>query len=169
MEQTISIDENATLTQGLTRGLAALFFLPANHQFELEQAAESLPSLFDTVERAKQEWEATADALSELICLVDDRSRILRANRTIEKWGLGQVTTASGLALHDLLHPNCSGLFCSIKQFLEQMGERTVADQTSTLETYDPVMNRCLSISMRPVSASKKMVSGAVVVVQDIT
>ena len=55
-------------------------------------AEESLESLFEKVERAKQEWETTVDSLPEIVCLVDTEGHIVRANRTIEAWGLGPVT-----------------------------------------------------------------------------
>jgi len=39
--------------------------------------------LFHTVTRAKQEWERTADAMSELILMVDEMGRIRRVNRAL--------------------------------------------------------------------------------------
>ena len=39
--------------------------------------------LFQTVARAKQEWERTADAMSELILMVDENGRIRRVNRAL--------------------------------------------------------------------------------------
>ena len=39
--------------------------------------------LFHVVARGKQEWERTADAMSELILLVDDKGRIRRANQPL--------------------------------------------------------------------------------------
>jgi len=39
--------------------------------------------LFHIVERAKQEWERTADAMNEFIMLVDQRGRIQRVNRAL--------------------------------------------------------------------------------------
>ena len=35
------------------------------------------------IERAKREWECTADALAELVCLLDSAGRIIRANRVV--------------------------------------------------------------------------------------
>jgi hypothetical protein len=36
------------------------------------------------VQKAKDEWETTLDALPQLICLLDGYCRILRTNKTIE-------------------------------------------------------------------------------------
>ena len=49
-------------------------------------STESLEQVFDKVERAKQEWEASVDALTGLVCLVDEHGCIIRINRMIEQW-----------------------------------------------------------------------------------
>src|SRR5512138_3463203 len=74
--------------------------------------------LFRKVELAKREWETTADSLPQLICLLDEQARLLRVNRTLERWNLGQVTAIHGLDLHSVLHPGCSGIFCYLDRFL---------------------------------------------------
>ena len=45
----------------------------------------SMQNIFAKVEQAKQEWEATLDVLPQLICLIDEDGKLLRANRTIER------------------------------------------------------------------------------------
>ena len=50
----------------------------------------------ESLSQIKQEWESTADLLSEFICLLDDPQRIMRANRTVENWDFGQVTNVRG-------------------------------------------------------------------------
>jgi len=62
-------------------------------------------------EVAKQEWEATADAIAQLVCLLDREGRILRTNRTLEAWGLAWHEDAPGRLLHELIaniYPNLS-------------------------------------------------------------
>jgi len=131
---------------------------------------EPLQHLFEKVERAKQEWEATADSLPELICLVNEQGRVLRANRTVETWNLGRVTAVQGLDLHELIHPECTGLFCYLKRFLQQAREKANKGQRDKLEAYDPILQRHLLIRVQPISAQKKVApSTTVVVVQDVT
>ncbi|MGB7339497.1 MAG: ATP-binding protein [Phototrophicaceae bacterium] len=64
---------------------------------------------------AKKEWEATVDALPQLICLIDHNGTIIRANRTVERWGLRAVEDVNEQTLHDLLHPICNNPNCQIK------------------------------------------------------
>lgn len=45
-----------------------------------------------TIEQAKQEWEATADAINQLVCLVNENGQIMRANQTIEQWKLAPLS-----------------------------------------------------------------------------
>ena len=41
------------------------------------------------VRRAKIQWEDAADSLHQLVCVIDRSGHVLRANRTLEAWGLG--------------------------------------------------------------------------------
>src|SRR3972149_2658985 len=79
---------------------------------------QSIQRTFEQVERAKQEWEATVDSLPELVCLVDDYGCIVRANRTVEAWHLGDVKAVRGLSLHSPLHNDCARLHCALYEFL---------------------------------------------------
>ncbi len=56
----------------------------------------------EQVTAAKHEWEATADAIGQVVCLVDREGRVIRANRTIQDWGLSGIDAASGQYLHDV-------------------------------------------------------------------
>ncbi|HYQ70443.1 MAG TPA: PAS domain S-box protein, partial [Gammaproteobacteria bacterium] len=60
------------------------------------------------------------DALPQLVCQVDNRGHVLRANRTLETWGLGKVTAVRGTPVHDLLHPGCRDGRCNLKENWEQ-------------------------------------------------
>src|SRR5512147_2566433 len=101
-------------------------------------AEEPLPQLFEKVERAKQEWEATADSLPELVCVLDEQGRVARASRAIETWGLAQVTQVHGRNFHQLMHPNCFGPFCDLYRFLEEARQTTPVDRAAELELADP-------------------------------
>jgi PAS domain-containing protein len=115
MTQQLTSDPTADPSENKPKTHAAVSALA-----ELCWAEESLESLFEKVEHAKQEWETTVDSLPELICLVDAEGRIVRANRTIEAWGLGLVTAIRGQSLHALVHPDCVSLFCALDRFLHQ-------------------------------------------------
>lgn len=64
------------------------------------------------------QWEAAIDTLPELIFVVDIQGRVVRANRTLETWGLGDVPEVTGASLHPLLHPACSDPDCYLIRHL---------------------------------------------------
>jgi hypothetical protein len=73
------------------------------------------------IERAKREWEATVDALPDLILLVNAAGSVLRANRSVETWHCCRVTEAAGMPVHALLHPGCMEPCCSLAVLLAQI------------------------------------------------
>jgi PAS domain S-box-containing protein len=136
----------------------------------LYSAEEPLQRLFEKVERAKQEWEATADALPELVCLLDREGAILRANQVIEVWQVGKVTEVHGLTLHEMMHPDCPGLFCYLERFLRYARAQASLGQPAQAEAFDVALNRHLLLKAQPVLTHQKIASGTLVVtVHDIT
>jgi PAS domain-containing protein len=80
---------------------------------EASSAAEGAAGSPDErIRHAKREWESSVDALSQIVCLLDARGRVQRANRAVETWGLASVTRARDLNLHELLHPGCRDPQC---------------------------------------------------------
>ena len=128
----------------------------------------------ELIKRAKQEWEATADSLAELICLVDRQGHIIRANRTVETWNLGTVRDVKGENLHDLFHPNCPAASCFLENFLYQAWGELPLGNSSMCEFRDRVLGRYIRVQVRqiasmPINKEDLAESFAVIVVYDIT
>jgi len=126
------------------------------------------------IERAKQEWEVTADALPQLVCLLDKKGHILRANRTLENWQLGKVNQVRGLSLHNLLHPHCQLTPCYFQGFWEHAWNQVKLGQAVVEQVQDKQLNRYLEIQLQPLNISKNenyyyTHSFAVIIIQDIT
>ncbi len=142
---------------------------------ERKQAEEALKASLAQIRQAKQEWESTADSLTSLVCLLDDRGRIIRANRTVENWNLGRVVEVKGWGMHELLHPGCTDPDCYLKTFQHRAWEELAQGRSAECEAEDGVLKRHLSIQIRPISdqktdeEGKKAASFAVAVVHDIT
>lgn len=111
-------------------------------------------SLADYIQRAKLEWEATADSLPHLVSLIDQAGRVLRVNRTLERWNLGRVTTARGCFIHELLHPNCLDHNCYLVQFLERAMDRKVPLRPHETQVRDEWLGRDLHYQMQPFQSS---------------
>lgn len=131
---------------------------------------DSLQAAFHKVERAKQEWEATVDSLPELICLIDDHGRVLRANRTVETWGLGQVVDVKDRELHDLVHPGCASPACYLKWFMQQYFTQVDERRPANVETFDTILQRYLLVRAQPMPAHKHIASStSAIVIHDVT
>jgi signal transduction histidine kinase len=139
-----------------------------------DSLARSASSGQAQIEQAKQEWEATADSLPQLVCLLDIQKRIIRANRTVERWNLTRVVEVQGKEIHHLLHPNCTDPACYLETFLHQAWVELAQGQSAECEAQDNVLNRYLYLQVRPISAqngpkNKVEASFATIVLQDIT
>ncbi len=133
---------------------------------ESEASAETeLREVFSRVERAKQEWEATADALPQLVCLVDERGSIIRANRVVETWGFGSVRSISGLHLHELLHPRCPMHACYLQNLLEDINAVISSGRRSDLETFDPVLKRDVHVTLAPILDQARVAPDRLVII----
>ncbi|MEA3341608.1 MAG: PAS domain-containing protein, partial [Chloroflexota bacterium] len=136
-----------------------------------ENDLQDIPAL---VERAKQEWEATADALPQLVCLLDDQKRILRVNRTVERWEMAQVTDVKGQNIHELFHPGCTDPDCYLDTFWHQAWEELARGRSAECEARDEILKRHLHVQVQPIATTtdklrETAASYAAVVVHDIT
>ncbi len=125
----------------------------------------------ETIQRAKQQWQAAVDAMPQLICLLDGAGRVVRANRTIERWGLGDVATLNGSRLHDVLHPGCEAADCYLSLFLDGARAKLASSVRAGLEVLDPLLSRHLSIQVQPLLRLSEFDDSpcALVIVDDIT
>ncbi len=130
-------------------------------------SAQILQETFAKVEQAKQEWEATMDALPQIVCLVDRQAGILRANRAVERWQLGLVTEVKERNLHTLLHPGCADSDCMLLRFIIHALTHL---STNELEIADSYLQRYVQVKIKPVDARSRMRSRtSAVIINDIT
>ena len=125
--------------------------------------------------QAKSEWETSVDAIDELVVVLNAEGRIMRINRAMERWNLGNVKDAVGLSLHDLLHgSSCADEACQLKIAIEEAIAASSVHVSQHLELVDKFMNKTLdiqftSISVKTAKYQQAMSPVTVIVVQDIT
>ncbi|MGB9149759.1 MAG: hypothetical protein WCB36_05880, partial [Burkholderiales bacterium] len=56
-----------------------------------KQAVKADSDTEHLIAQAKLEWESTADSLPQMVFLLDEKTNVIRANRTVERWGVGRV------------------------------------------------------------------------------
>lgn len=128
--------------------------------------------ILEFIERAKQEWEVTADSLPQLICLLDEEGHIIRANRTVEQWGLAKVVEVKGQKVPTLLHPNHTDSY--LAAFLQESWPGLAEGKYVEQEVEDKILKRHFHIQIRPISKntgrkSKATDSFAVFIIHDIS
>jgi class 3 adenylate cyclase/CheY-like chemotaxis protein len=122
------------------------------------------------IQQAKQEWEATTDAVTELICLLDGYGRIRRANQTYEEWGLGWVKDAKGVYLHAALANVYQDFGDFLKQHWPFVQKRLDAGLCYELNAEDKTFGRHFAVHFEPIEQEDSLTDGyAVASISDIT
>jgi signal transduction histidine kinase len=94
------------------------------------------------IHRAKREWEQTADALPDVVGLIDRRRRVVRISRALERWALGDVRRVIGRDLHDVFHPACTDASCALSGSLDDALTRLDREPLVTFELADVPLER---------------------------
>ncbi|MEW5960782.1 MAG: ATP-binding protein [Chloroflexota bacterium] len=141
---------------------------------EKQQVEEGVKQTIVQIKQAKQEWESTVDSLSQFVCLLDNQGRIMRANRTVERWKLAPVSEVKHRELHELFHPVCADLNCYLRTDWVRAWRSVSRGQPAEFEAEDPLLGRYFRIQVRPVSLEtmwqdEVRTSFAVVVIDDFT
>ena len=129
--------------------------------------------LLPIIERAKQEWECTVDALSVMVCLLDAEGVALRANRVVEQWGLSPVSAVAGKTAHEVLHGERGCGDCDLARRLDAALSRIAGGEAQEFE-YADAGGRTLHVMLRPMlggEAANPLVrdSRSVLVVTDVS
>ena len=101
------------------------------------EVAPSASSIVSALEQTKRQWELAADALPQLVCLLDQNGKVIRANRTLERWGLAPVTQVRGLTVHELLHGAQCAADCEMLAFWRDVQARSLDAKELREERWD--------------------------------
>ena len=102
------------------------------------------------IEKAKLEWENTADALASLVCLLGDDGSVLRTNRVVEDWSLGTVAGVLGMQAHALIHAECGKRSCKLAAFIRNALAQVRNGSWRQFEHSETVGTRYLHLTIRP-------------------
>jgi PAS domain S-box-containing protein len=112
----------------------------------------------------KKEWELALDSLGELLCVVNSETRIVRANRAIEKWKLAKVTAVKGKKFHDLMHFGCTDPNCYLDDFNASILEVIVSGKSAELLIYDSFLKKYLKYQINKIHTDVILESDFVVI-----
>jgi signal transduction histidine kinase len=109
-----------------------------------------------SIEKAKHEWEFTADALSAMVCLLNPEGVVLRANRVVEHWGLGSVSAVIGKKAHAVLHPHCAEWHCKVARDFEAALPKLRLGEPQEFESYSKNTDQTLQFTLRPMRTGEE-------------
>jgi PAS domain S-box-containing protein len=128
-----------------------------------------------TLERAKRQWESAVDSMPQILCLLDRDGRVIRANRSVERWRRGiDIEDVGGLYLHQMLHRDCVDSRCYLRRFGERAALALARGRRANCDAWDPILKRHLLIRARkPIVARQENDSlnevFAVVTIDDVS
>jgi PAS domain S-box-containing protein len=117
----------------------------------------------EAILRAKQEWERTFDAVPDLIAILDDQHRVIRANRAMaERLGVSSQECI-GKVCYEVVHgSDCPPELCPHKRSLSD-GQEHVA------EVHEERLGGDFLVSTTPLHDAQGRLIGSVHVARDIT
>jgi signal transduction histidine kinase len=126
------------------------------------------------IEKAKLDWEGTADALGSLVCLLTPEGRITRVNRVVEDWSLGTVAGVRGCDVHGVLHPGCEDEQCALHRFISRALAAIPGGRHAQIGLHESIGTRFLHFVIRPMRARARAVAQrgdacAVLVAEDLS
>jgi PAS domain S-box-containing protein len=129
----------------------------------LKQLEEERTLMEQKLKRASDDWRLTFDTIPDVITIIDNEYRIVRANRAAwEKLGCG---------VHDLLGQTCYSMFhrldappdfCPHARLMED-------GQTHSAEIFEPRLNCCVDVTVTPLLDQDGRVNGSIHVAHDIS
>ena len=117
----------------------------------------------ESIDRANQEWERTFNAISDLVMVLDDKHKILRANKA--------MADALGMTERELIGKSCFELvhgekeppaFCPHSKLLTDGAEHSA-------EVVEPRLGGIYDVRVSPLVGQNGQVIGSVHVTRDIT
>ncbi len=113
--------------------------------------------------QAKEEWERTFDAVPDLICILDENNRILRANRAMAEVLGFSPEEAVGKVCYQVIHgSNSPPDYWPHLKLLRDGGVHSA-------EVYDETLGGHLYVTVSPLADSEGRVMGCVHVVRNIS
>lgn len=130
--------------------------------------------LFDAGKPAAE--SADARSTQQLICLLDDSGRVIRANATLQRWSRSEFSRSRGHDLHEALHADCDVDNCYLRHFCQHGSAEIAAGRRLECDVFDPVLNRFFNIRGEPVRQTWEEGGGAeksgllaLLVLEDVT
>ena len=117
----------------------------------------------ESLDRANQEWERTFNAISDLVMVLDDQHKILRANKAMaDALGMTEQELIGKLCFELVHGEKAPPVFCPHSQLLTDGEEHSA-------EVVEPRLGGIYDVRVSPLVGQNGQVIGSVHVTRDIT
>ena len=103
------------------------------------------------IDRVRQEWEATTNAIPQLLCLVDLAGTVVKANQTATDWGLAPLEDPDGICIYDLLRPVFPDFAAYIEKIWPVVTDRLLNRRNFECEEMDPTSGHYFHAQFQPI------------------
>jgi PAS domain S-box-containing protein len=150
---------NETLEQRVSQRTEELTQLTTQLRAEIDERRKAEEAL----RRAKEEWERTFDSMPDLVAILDDQHRVVRANKAMAQRLGAEPDECIGLHCYEAVH----GLACPPDICPHR---RTLADGLEhTAELHEDRLGGDFLVSTTPLHDPQGRMTGAVHIAHDIT
>lgn len=139
---------------------------------DLQNALDDQRKTLDQIERARQEWQATADSIPQLVCLLDRSGHVLRVNKNIEAWGLSWSDSAPPMFFARLLAQVYDDFANDLSRDWMEISEQLKQGLECEYEALDANLGHYFAVHFEPTDPFDELperTSFAVLSIQDIT
>lgn len=104
------------------------------------------------IDRVRLEWEATINAIPQLICLVDFEGTVIQTNQTATDWGLARtVDLLDSICIYDLLRPEFPDFAAYIETIWPEVTARLVNRHSVECEKKDLTTGHHFHVQFQPI------------------
>lgn len=128
------------------------------------------------IDTARREWEATTNAVAQLICLINANCEVRHANQTVQNWDLSSQAAAVGPRLDALLARRFPDFAAQFRVMWPRMRVALIAGQMFEFEGVDERSSHYFAVQLQPIRHGQDQPaqvdsddSFAAVTIQDIT
>lgn len=139
---------------------------------ERKKSQEEKQKTMLKLQKAKEEWKKTVNALTHIVCLVDKEGRIIRANNTIETWNIAEVSQAKRKTIPELFCPKCNEKICKLEENWHKSWQKVLQGESVEWRSENKFAGKLLYIQIKTISENLKQSQDdnfAIVVIYDVT
>ncbi|MCT4592267.1 MAG: PAS domain S-box protein [Candidatus Gracilibacteria bacterium] len=137
---------------------------------EIKKQEQEIEQNIRKLQKAKSEWESTVDALPHIVCLINKKGEILRANKTVERWNMGKIPEIKNKNICDVFFKGKNSE--KIRKNWPSTWNRIAKGTLHEIKTEGKLFGKHLKIQVQPIGKLDKKEQNenfTILVIYDVT